>query len=463
LLAGPLVMGLVLMVDPWARNIDFSGGAAVELRGGWAPPRPGDASVETLRVTVSPQGTMTYRDRARGRQLSLDVMPQVFFSTFPDKRVYTQIPARPLFFGQGSLRYSAELGRRWSFQGTAGASIGEQDYSLQSGGLVQGDGTLDPTAPAQGTLVDDPIILTGGISAGVGLTGRLTPLHTISFGPTVTIQRRLDDAEAGGMNGMDAGPPLLVFDQTSVALDVSHAWLASRVDTLGTTLSGGYADFGVNGSQGFGSTSLSWRRRLRPRLDSQVLGGVFFTKQVRERAFDDTSVVETRAVPVMPIANLGVTGRLLERSRVRLSGEVNAGSLAYFDPVQGSVLPLTGGGATFDVYLPPDLNVGLAATFYTPPTEPTEFERSNADNPATARTVLTVRTPVTYDVDRNLTIEVGTITSARGPSLRTDIPTARDPMTMEPLERGPWRFTQAEFWLYVAVRLRYTTEKAERG
>lgn len=462
MLAGPLVMGLVLMVDPWAKHVDWSGGAAVELRGGWAPPAPSLPAEPTLRITVSPQGTMIYRDRVRGRQLSLDLAPQMFFSVFPDKAEYSDIPARPLFFGQASLRYAGDLGPRWSWQGSTGASFGEQDYSLQSGGLVQGDGAVaDATdssqGPSQGTLVAKPIIFTGGFSAGVGLTGRLTPLHSLSFGPTVTLQRRLDEP----------APNQPSLDQTSVELDVSHAWVVSRVDTLGTAISGGYADFGpINGTQAFGSVDVSWRRRLRPRLDSQVLGGVFFTRQLQERDAPDGmqgSAPSAEAVPIMPIVNLGLSGRLLERSRVRLSSNVNVGSQAYFDPVQGSVLPLTGGGASFDVFLPPDLTVGLASTFYTPPTEPSDFERNSADDPATARTVLTVQTPVTYEVDRNLSVEVGTIVSARGPSLRTEIPTERDPMTMLPTAFGPWRFTQAEVWLYVSFRLRYTTERSEGG
>jgi hypothetical protein len=323
---------------------------------------------------------------------------------------------------------------------------------------VQGDGgPADTTDPSQGTLVGKPVIYTGGFSAGVGLTGRLTPLHSLSFGPTVTLQRRLDEP----------APNQPSLDQTSVELVASHAWTVSRVDTIGTALAGGYADFGpINGTQAFGSTDVSWRRRLRPRLDSQVLGGVFFTQQLEERDTADGtqgSAASAEAVPLMPIVNVGLSGRLLERSRVRLSSDVNVGSQAYFDPVQGSVLPLTGGGASFDVYLPPDLTVGLAATFYTPPTEPTAAERNSADDPATARTVLTVRTPVTYELDRNGSVELGTIVTARGPSLRTDIPTARDPMTMQPTAFGPWRFTQAEVWLYVSFRLRYTTERSEGG
>jgi hypothetical protein len=418
LLPGPLVMGLVLMVDPWAKNVDFSGGAAVELRGGVAPPQPSVASVPTLRLTLAPQGTMTYEDRVRGRQVSLDYAPQVVLSVFEGKKDLTSIPYRPLLFHRATLRYAGDLSRRVSWQGSAAGSIGQQDYSLQSGGLVQGDGGIvDPTAPTQGSLLDDPIITTGGLSAAVGVTTRVTPLHALSVRPSVTVQRLLSDPPAAG-----AGVPS--FDQTSGAVDVSHAWFASRVDTVATRISAGYADFGpINGSQAFGSGDVVWSRRLRPRLDGQLLGGVFVTEQVRERSMESAaSPSRPRSLPVMPIANLGLSGRVLERSRVRLTTAVNAGSQAYFDPVQGAVLPLTGGGASFDVQLPPDLTVGLQTTFYTPPTRPTDFEYRNAADPSTARTTLTVRTPVTYRIDRNLAVEVGTIVNARGPNVRTGIP-----------------------------------------
>jgi hypothetical protein len=458
-------MGLVLMVDPWAKNVDFSGGAAFELRGGLAPPSPSLAPVATMRLTVAPQALMSYEDRVRGRSVSLEYAPQAVLSVFEGKREITPIPYQPLVFHRANLRYAGDLTRRVSWQGSAGGSIGQQDYSLQSGGLVQGDGgTVDPTAPTQGTLLDDPIITTGGFSAAVGLTARVTPLHSVSVRPSVTVQRLLSDPPA-----VEGGT--VSFDQTSGAIELGHAWLASRVDSVGTRLSGGYADFGpVNGSQAFGSADVVWSRRLRPRLDGQLLGGLFITQQLRERDQQAESPSDAVSLPVMPIVNVGLSGRLLERSRVRLTTTVNAGSQAYFDPVQGSVLPLTGGGASFDVFVPPDLSVGLQTTFYTPPTRPTDFEYRNADDPTTARTTLTVRTPVVYRIDRNLSVEVGTILNARGPNVRTGIPRVDlipppetiDAIDLEDIVFSPWRFTQTEFWVYVSLRMNYTTQRAGR-
>lgn len=435
-------MGLVLMVDPWAKHVEWSGGAAVELRGGLAPPQPSASSVPTLRLTIAPQAMLTYEDRVRGRRVSLEYTPQLYLSAFQGKAELSQVPARPLFFHRATLRYAGLFDPRWSWQGSAGASIGEQDYSLQSGGLVQGDGSTPGSGPTQSQLLDDPIITTGGVSAGVGVTGRLTPVHSIAFGPSVTVQRQLDRPPAG------ANPTTISFDQTSADLAISHAWLASRVDTLGTEVSGGYVDFGpVNGSQAFGSGDLTWRRRLRPRLESQVLGGVFATRQVRARQ-TTAAAVNSRSVPLLPVVDLGLTGRLLERSRLRISTAVDVGSRAYFDPVQGSVLPLAGGGAALSFHMPPDLTAGIAATFYTPPLPPTAVDEAEAANPASARTTLTLRTPVTYRIDRHYAVEVGTIVNARGPHLGVDAPVGR--------------FPQTEVWLYVSFLLRYTTSSSTR-
>lgn len=436
MLLSPLVMGLVLMVDPWAKNVDFSGGAAFELRGGVAPIQPSQPSVPALWLSLVPRATMTYQDRVRGREVSLEYSPQAYLRLSEGIFDLTTV-RRPLLFNQVTLRYAEDINRRWSWQGTAGASIGEQDYSLQSGGLVQGDGS-DSQSDIQTTqpvLVDNPIIQTFGFSGGAAATVQLTPVHSLSFGPSVTVQRLLSE--------VDSAVPL-TFDQTSVDMVLTHSWFASRVDTLGTSVLGGYADFGeANGTQAYASGTLRWRRRLRPRLDSDLSGGLFFTRQIEARADTDAAVsVESRAVPLLPTGGFALIGRVLERSRLRISTDINVGSQAYFDPVQGSVLPLVGGGAGVTVQLPPDLTVGATGTFYTPPTPLTEADAML--DPLGTRTTLGVRTPVSYTIDDHLAVEVGTIVNARGPHLSTE----------------PWEFSQTEFWVYVSFSVDYTTQRS---
>ena len=40
---------------------------------------------------------------------------------------------------------------------------------------------------------------------------------------------------------------------------------------------------------------------------------------------------------------------------------------------------------------------------------------------------------------------------------------ATDQVAIDDIPFGPWRFSQAEVWLYVSFRLSYTTERAARG
>ena len=478
MLTSPLLLGLVLLIDPKANNVDVSGGATIDTRGGLAPSQPGQPPEPVLRISLSPRAAVVYQSRVRNRRLSFEYTPRAFLVLSDSILGSSQVPGRPLLFHQLTSRYSADLSPRWSWTATLGGSLGEQDYSLQSGGLIQGDGSEaeagvdSEVQPTQAGLVDDPIIVTGGLAGGFGFTARLAPLHTLTIGPSVSLQRLVSEPPTSGDGST------VSFDQTSYELATSYAWGASRIDTVGVTAVGGYADFGaVNGTQAYASGALNWRHRLRPRLDSELVGGVFFTRQVRSPV-DDTGVeVDSSAVPLMPVGNAILIGRVLERSRVRVTADVNLGSQAYFDPVQGSVLPLSGGGAGVSVELPPDWTMGLNASFYTPPVSPTESERRQAGDPTASRTTLSVRTPVSYVVNQNMSLELGTLITARGPSVASGIPDptqvysnliddmgvdtgtphSLETVPFDEIRFDPWRFTQAEFWVYVAFQFDFTT------
>lgn len=420
------------MVDPWAKNVDWSGGAAFELRGGSAPPVPGEVSEPALRLSISPVARFIYQDRVRGRELSIEYTPQVYMRF--SQRYCALVDCRaPLQLHQLRVRYGGDLNRRWSWSGTAGGNLTQSDYSQQSAQLGS-DQTPDAGAVGssgqQGTLLDQPVIWTGGVSASVGLTRRLTRLQSLTVQPSATVQRLLSDVST-------SSGAALVFDQTSADLSLAHAWVVSRIDTLTSTGLSGYAAF-ANGAQAYASATTAWRRRLRPRLDSELTGGAFFTVQLTGQSDGGT--------PVLPLGDYLLTGRLLERARLRLVGDVNVGTQAYFDPVQGSVLPLGGGGASIEFEIPPDLTAGLSASFYTPPLPATPADETEAANAASARITLTIRTPVTYQLDRHRMLEAGTMLTARGPHLGTTAPNGR--------------FPQTEFWLYVAFRLDYTTARS---
>ena len=191
------------------------------------------------------------------------------------------------------------------------------------------------------------------------------------------------------------------------------------------------------GAQAYAAGSLAWLRRLRPWLDSQLTGGAFYTVQVVQ---PESGNAIPQGLPVIPTIDYLLAGRLLQRSALRISTNVNLGTRAYFDAVQGSVLPLAGGGVRMDFEHPPDLTVGFSASFYTPPTQPSSAE---ASNPATGRSSLSIRTPITYRISRSLSMEFGTIFTGRGPHLS--------------LVDSSGPFPQKEFWVYVSFRAFYST------
>ncbi|MCH9680289.1 MAG: hypothetical protein K0V04_02555, partial [Deltaproteobacteria bacterium] len=409
--ASPLLAGLVLMVDPTARNIDFSGGAVVELRGGSAPLVIGGTREPALRLTVAPDATFIYQSRMRGRQLVLTYSPQ-FYSRISREYYANTDVRRPLVFQSLQSAYRADLTPVWDWQAALAGGLGEQDYSLQTqqlGGAADGAGTDGQ----QSSLIGNPIITTGSASGGLGFNGNVHPLHTVTIAPSFTMQRLLSDPPVDSVTML---PVSVALNQTSGDLSLSHGWTASRVDSLTTSATGGYADFGANGSQAYASLNSAWRRRLRPRLDNELGVGVFLTAQIVEPESNNNNAGGASGrIPALPTVSYLLQGRLLQRARFRISGDVNVGTQAYFDPVQGSVLPLAGGGLALNAFFPPDWTAGVNAGFYTPPTPPGDLDRQTATNEDgvmvttfTPRTTLSVRTPVSYDLSRTYKIEFGT-------------------------------------------------------
>lgn len=426
-----VLMGMILMIDPWAKTVDFSGGVAFDLRGGIAPLQAGQPSEPTVRISISPTFVLTYRDRGRSREARLEYTPQAYYR-LSQRYLEVSNVRRPLFFHQIRARYGSSLSPRWSWQGVGGATIGEADFSLQTSALGSGnqgdDPAGDPSNPGQPATAESPIVTTGGFTAGGGLTGRLTPLHSITIAPSVSIQRLLSGSEAASG---------FTYNQTSGDLSIAHGGTISQVDTITTTATGGYADFSTNGAQAYAAANVAWRRRLDTQLTSGLSGGVFFTQQVRSpqnNAVGGTAL----GLPLLPTINYSLSGAIHQRARLRITANINAGTQAYFDAVQGSVLPLAGGGFAFNFFLPPDINVGASASLYTPPTAPPEVE---VNNPAAGRSSLNIGVPFSYRIDRNLSMESGFTFTGRGPHFSQ-------------IDAGG-AFPVREYWLYTALRFSF--------
>lgn len=426
-------MGLVLLIDPHARHVEWSGGVAVSLRGGYAPLIPGQVSEPALRLSINPTAAMLYEDRVRRRRLQLDYSPLIYLRASRQYYERSQV-RRPLLFHSLRTSYGADISPILRWQAAVGGTLGESDYSLQASQLGTDPSTDDGSSPGglQGSLLDQPVVRTGALVGGVSLVATPHPLHALTVGPSFAVRRLLSDVPA------ESGAAGLTFDQTSGDLALGHRYAASAVDSLSTTVLGGYADFGVNGSQAYSSAGTSWRRRLRPWLDSEVTAGAFVTIQVRPREGNTPVPV---GLPVLPTVDYLLAGRVLQRRLLRISTNVNVGTRAYFDPVQGSVLPLAGGGGRVDFEFPPDVAFGVSANFYTPPTPPGELEANTA---GAGRTTLTVQAPVTIRLGPRYSMEVGALFTGRGPHLsQVDVAGA---------------FPQTEYWLYVSFNAFFTSQ-----
>lgn len=436
MIASPVLMGLVLLIDPSAKSVEWSGGVAVELRGGYAPPVANLQSEPALRITVAPTAVMLYRDRPRNRELWVEYTPSAYYRLSEQTLANSQL-RRPLVFNQLRARYLGDFNRRVSWSSVVGGSIGELDYSLQAAQLgtnptVGADGSTDNPVDggSQGQLGDQLVIRTGDLSGAFGITVRPHPLHSVTVQPSVTVRQLLGSQPSGaGFN----------YDQKSGDLSLTYGYVASAVDRLAATVTGGYADFGPQGSQAYTAASVLWSRRLRPRLDSQLAAGGFFTQQVRLP--DSAASSSGDGLPVLPTVDYYLSGSLLQRSALRIQANINAGNRAYFDAVEGGVRPLAGGGVGLDFIHPPDVTVGLAASYYTPSLPPTQNE---IDNPSNGRTALSVRVPVTYQLTRNHSLEIGTIFTGRGAHLAL-------------IDEAGEAFSQTEFWVYVSFRTFYSS------
>jgi hypothetical protein len=417
-----LLLSLVLLADPRAKTVDVFSGGVVQVQGGRAPLSPGEAPVPSIASTITPMVRLAVRDRVRSGAFSLGYAPRVLVR-WPNIAGIR----RPLLLHQFDTAYGARMTSRWDFAGRASASVGELDYTAAR--LVFGDG--------QGALPQTELVQYLQTRAGMTFSGRLTRRH--QFGVSVDGGY---GTPLGTQTSTSDDPAMLVPSlprSTSTSLAVLLGYRLTARDTLTTSLGGTFVDFDTRGSQTTQSLQTRWDRQLTRRLGSRVGGGVYSVQVLRRPT---TGLTPTDTAPVLPTANAGLDGRLVERARFRLSADVSASSQAYLDQITGEVLPQAGGTFGLTAYFPPRWTAAATASFYTLATlQPRDFGGTPIDPNTSNETVVNARTPVSYRVDERLAFEFGTIVSARAPHVRTP----------------GFAFRQLETWLYFAVRFQVTT------
>lgn len=413
-----LLAALWFAADPAASRVDVSGGAAIELRGGLAPPSPEDDAVPSVLVILTPDVDMEVESR-RGSLLNLGYTPRVQYR-YPNRIDLN----RPLLLHQGYATLSQQVDPRWIVGVFLGGSVGEVDYN--SAPELVGDGAVAPNVARPDATVLD--IAAG--SAGLSAEGRLTRRHSLGLQAGVVYRTPLGVPEADDADAQltTAGIP----EQLSVNASVSLDTRLSPVDAVEVEVTPGYYDYNAGTTRFITTQAVAlWRHNIRPSLQSTVGAGA-----MGSAGFGDT---EPGGLPVLPVVLASVTGGVVRSASHSVDVGVTAGLTPYFDRVQVDLSPRATLNTTVLLSLPPRWSVrGLVGAVTNATSEPRD-PRQNRDGSAQPITESQFRiaTPVTYQISEQQQFEFGLLMTARAPHLASD----------------DFTFGQSEAWFYVAYRI----------
>lgn len=413
-----LVGALWFAADPAASRVDVSGGAAIELRGGFAPPSPQDSAAPSVLAILTPDVDMELASR-RGTIFNLGYTPRVTYR-FPNRINLN----RPLLLHQAYGTLRQRLDPRWVLGVNLGGSVGELDYN--SAPEVLGDGADSPN-------VTQPSVSVLNIATGsVALTaeGQLTRRHTLGLQTSVVYRTPLGIPDVADSEAQlsSTGVP----EQLNVNVGVSLDTRISQIDSVGVEVTPGYFDYNTGETQFItGQAVAQWRRDIRPSLQSTVGAGAFGSAGL--------GTTETDDVPVLPVALASVTGGLVRSASHSVDATVSAGLTPYFDRVQIDLSPRAALNASVQLSLPPRWTVRGLVGAVTNATRDPRDPRENADGTtqSISESQFRVAVPVTYQISDEQQFEFGLLMTARAPHLRAD----------------DFTLAQSEAWLYVAYRI----------
>lgn len=413
-----LLAALWFAADPAASRVDVSGGAAIEVRGGFAPRSPQEASEPAVLAILTPDVDMEVASR-RGTLFNLGYTPRV-------QHRYRNLLGvnRPLLLHQGYATLRQQVDPRWVLGVNLGGSVGEVGYN--SAPEIVGDGADAPNV----SRTDASVLQIAAASAALTAEGRLTRRHTLGLQTNVVYRTPLGIPEVTDENTQlsSAGIP----EQVNVSAAVSLDTRVSPVDAVEVEVTPGYFDYNAGDTQFItGQAVGQWRRDIRPSLQSTVGVGVFGSAGLGDTQTDD--------VPVLPVALASVTGGLVRSASHSVDATLSAGLTPYFDRVQIDLSPRATINGSVQLSLPPRWTVrGLLGAVTNATRDPRDL-RQNTDG--TTQPIIEsqfrVGVPVTYQISDEQQFEFGLLMTARAPHFASD----------------DFSFRQSEAWLYVAYRI----------
>jgi len=423
---GSLVLGLALAVDPGARSADISGGALVELRGGWAPVLPGQPQEAGMLLIVQPNVDLRVRDRRRGVFL-VGAAPRMLMRQPNPLRL-----DRPLFLGTMHASYNVSLTRRWDFGVRGYSVVGELDYT--SNALVLG--------PVQGTTPGADVTKYAIVDFAAPITGRLTRRNRLNITPSIGYRTPFGPSLSPiTLADGRVVQPLPQFITANLA--VADQYTASDRDMIEPQVRVGYVDFDPGAVFLEAEGRLGWDRTILPRVVGHIDAGVL-TAQIVARQ-DDMADASSRTLPV---GTASLFGELVQKADVRLDGTLGAAYIAYFDPILARLEPRAGGFVQLAVRIPPEWRVGVRASVYTAANRSPRVEPVVGPGPMIDpdETFFAFDAPVTYRINDNMAAEVGAIVTTRAPHFRSD----------------QFEVRNTEVWGYVAFRFAGGTARGAR-
>ncbi len=413
-----LLAVLWFAADPAASRVDVSGGAAIELRGGIAPPSPQEDSAPSVLIILTPDVDMEFASR-RGTLFNLGYTPRVQYR-YPNRIDVN----RPLLLHQGYAILRQQVDPRWVLGMTLGGSVGEVDYN--SAPEIVGDGSDAPNVnPGSVSVLE-----IAAASAGLTAEGRLTRRHTLGLQTNVVYRTPLGVPEVSEENTQlsSSGIP----EQLNVSASVSLDTRVSAVDAVEVEVTPGYFDYNSAATQFVTAQAVAqWRRDIRPSLQSTVGAGVFGSAGIGDTQTDDA--------PVLPVALASVTGGLVRSASRSVDATLSAGLTPYFDRVQVDLSPRATINGSVQLSLPPRWTVRGLVGAVTNATRDPRDPRQNADGTTQPITEsqFRVAAPVTYQISDEQQFEFGLLMTARAPHFASET----------------FSLGQSEAWLYVAYRI----------
>ncbi|MBV1858970.1 MAG: hypothetical protein KUG77_11210 [Nannocystaceae bacterium] len=412
-----LLAVLWFAADPAASRVDVSGGAAVEVRGGWAPRGPRESAEPAVLAILTPDVDMEVASR-RGALFNLGYTPRV------QHRYRNLLNVKhPLLLHQVYATLRQSLDPRWVLGVNLGGSVGEVGYNAAP--EIVGDGADDPNVSQP----DVSVLQIAVASAGLSAEGRLTRRHTLGLRTNVVYRTPLGIPEVTDENTQlsSTGIPEQLSVEGAVSLDTR----VSQVDAVEVEVTPGYFDYNAGDTQFVTAQAVGqWRREIRPSLQSTVGAGVFAAAGIGD--------TQTNDVPILPVVLASVTGGLVRSASHSVDATLSAGLTPYFDRVRVDLSPRATLNGSIQLSLPPRWTVrGLVGAVTNATRDPrTPREDGDGSTPIT-ESQFRVATPVTYQISEDQQFEFGLLMTARAPHLASD----------------DLSFGQSEAWFYVAYRI----------